>query len=681
EGLDSTQVATLEQKLQAGSEDRATCTKLIGYYYAHKSHSETARQAYRNYLKWFIRNHPEMEVTGSPVAFVAITDSAFYREIKKLWLAQTEKYPDNIAVIGNAAEFFSHANAQIRISFQRMRVDVHKLDDGEAIVPELEIAESLLKKARTLEPNNRKWPERLARVYGTLKNLVPPENKHTYAKKALDILEKRLKQDREGGKKYVEYQRLALAAFDAQEWQKAEMYAQKNLANAEEYKDDRSYGRAVHQGNELLGRLSLRSGDVDAAKTFLLAAGETPGTKFDGIAPRLILAKDLLAKGEKETVIKYLQLSKNIWKQGTDRLNSWMATIEAGGIPDFDMNIQNTNTAIFTTGLSERDLPVDNIEQIPITRDRVYVYTYWNGLTDEEHSYLCKIYDGDGRNVSENSMKITPRRGHWRTWTWYYFNERQDAPGDWRFEIFLDGKLTIEKTLVVLDRSGRRYDPARIDNLLQKSRVLAQSLAKYKSLTGYRDSIIVENRTVQPWMDNRRFTRIRFAFQSPNRALIESESSPGHETIFVSDGDSTFNYFSLWNQYQKRKSLGKLPKHSINIPFSPGIFLVSMLFSRNPIREVLWSVEDVAKIGHEQINGQSVTVVALTQPFESLQFGMQLPQNSLQKPIKLHLWIGDDDFLIRKVAYEYEERQASLRNLPERQRAMMEGMKRTLRLR
>ena len=47
------------------------------------------------------------------------------------------------------------------------------------------------------------------------------------------------------------------------------------------------------------------------------------------------LAKDLLANGEKDTVIQYFDLCRSFWKMDRDRLDQWKREVEAGKIPDF----------------------------------------------------------------------------------------------------------------------------------------------------------------------------------------------------------------------------------------------------------------------------------------------------------------------------------------------------------
>jgi hypothetical protein len=64
-------------------------------------------------------------------------------------------------------------------------------------------------------------------------------------------------------------------------------------------------GDAVHQGNIVLGRLALRSGEVEEAKRYLLLAGKTPGsTSLASQGPSMALARNLLERGESAAVLQ-----------------------------------------------------------------------------------------------------------------------------------------------------------------------------------------------------------------------------------------------------------------------------------------------------------------------------------------------------------------------------------------
>ena len=106
-----------------------------------------------------------------------------------------------------------------------------------------------------------------------------------------------------------------------------------SLALGERLPRDRNYGNAVHEGNRILGHLALRAGDVEAAKAFLLKAGGTPGSpQLDSFGPPLTLAHDLLVRGEKDIVIRYLEMCSIFWRQ-REGIERWIALIRAGETP------------------------------------------------------------------------------------------------------------------------------------------------------------------------------------------------------------------------------------------------------------------------------------------------------------------------------------------------------------
>ena len=55
--------------------------------------------------------------------------------------------------------------------------------------------------------------------------------------------------------------------------------------------------------------------------------------------PNMSLAKDLLAKGEQETVLEYLELCRKFWGLNRGKLDEWVKDIEAGRMPEFGANL------------------------------------------------------------------------------------------------------------------------------------------------------------------------------------------------------------------------------------------------------------------------------------------------------------------------------------------------------
>ena len=110
-------------------------------------------------------------------------------------------------------------------------------------------------------------------------------------------------------------------------------YAQRLLTMSPQFQEDWNYGNAIHDGNEVLGRIALQEERLEDAKRFLIEAGKSPGSpQLDSFGPDMGLAQALLERGERETVLEYLKLCRRFWKVG--RLDQWSEAIKAGKTPD-----------------------------------------------------------------------------------------------------------------------------------------------------------------------------------------------------------------------------------------------------------------------------------------------------------------------------------------------------------
>jgi len=314
--LSEEEVKDLEDRLEANPDDLASRTKLLGYYFRTQFKSSYARKVRQKHIMWIIENRPEAEIAGLPYASLnPILDGLAYHKAKKLWLKQVETQEKNTAILGNAANFF--------------------------IIHDRDISESLLNKAQVLEPDNPEWSERLGELYlldmHTAKSIRAKKNA---AKKALKQFQHSLTLTVDETHRFYRLADVAEAAFEAGETEKARTYATELLDKAATHRNDWNYGNAIHHGNLILGRIALKSGDLEKAKECLIKAGNTPGSpQLNSFGPNMTLAKELLEKGEREVVIKYFQLCANFWKGGRDRLKNWTSTVKGGGIPDFGANL------------------------------------------------------------------------------------------------------------------------------------------------------------------------------------------------------------------------------------------------------------------------------------------------------------------------------------------------------
>ena len=138
---------------------------------------------------------------------------------------------------------------------------------------------------------------------------------------------------------------LAPAALYAGESAKAAAYAQELLTLGRQLNTQKGYvpglySDATHVGNLVLGRLALMGGDVAQAKEHLLASGRVPGSPvMKSFGPNMLLARELIVKGEREAAVEYLDLCAKFWEREDGRLAGWKAVVKEGGVPNFGPNL------------------------------------------------------------------------------------------------------------------------------------------------------------------------------------------------------------------------------------------------------------------------------------------------------------------------------------------------------
>lgn len=133
---------------------------------------------------------------------------------------------------------------------------------------------------------------------------------------------------------------LAKASLEQGNDAEAQSFAEELEILTSKFKGNWNYGNAIQDANLVLGRLALRSGDPATACQRLLAAGHSPGSpQMNSFGPNMTLAQELLAAGEKETVLAYLELCRKFWTNEGGRLNRWRKDVEENRLPDFGANL------------------------------------------------------------------------------------------------------------------------------------------------------------------------------------------------------------------------------------------------------------------------------------------------------------------------------------------------------
>ncbi len=138
--------------------------------------------------------------------------------------------------------------------------------------------------------------------------------------------------------RFHQIQALKYQAFKEENFQEAKRLALEFLDLAQSYKTNWNYGNAIHHANLTLGRIALREGKIEEAKTYLLKAGRTPGSpQLNSFGPSMILAHELLEKGKDKIVLEYLDLCKKFWIKIISwyKIRKWKKVIQKGGVPNF----------------------------------------------------------------------------------------------------------------------------------------------------------------------------------------------------------------------------------------------------------------------------------------------------------------------------------------------------------
>ncbi len=261
------------------------------------------------HLLWFIQHAPENEYTGPGASVFANYDAENYVRVKQEWMRQVKTHPGNANVLVNAGRF----------------IDLTEQDEA------LELGS----KAHAADPKNVPAIQYLASLYERKMHYDKSELKAKWAHQALQLRQQQL--DAVAAEKKNDlclFNELATDAFEAEDDVLAQKYAEEALQQGQQ--QNKFYCAALHHGNLMLGRIALKKGNLEEAKSRLLEAGKASGSFSN---PNMMLAKELLEKGQREIVLQYLDECANFWKNGGDKLNQWRIVIRGGGIPNFGVNL------------------------------------------------------------------------------------------------------------------------------------------------------------------------------------------------------------------------------------------------------------------------------------------------------------------------------------------------------
>lgn len=310
--MNSDEKASLEEQVAKNPNDIESRTKLLGYYFINGRQDPDTRSARRRHVEWLIENAPESEVLGLPYGLLdKILEHDSYDRAKQAWLKVIRESPENLTAIRNAARFF--------------------------LLHDRKISEELLLKGQKLAAEDPEWPASLGRLYSLgLMSIAMGPVRNAAAKKAFQQYELAYDHSDSMGRDAL-VSDLAKAAFDAGLIDDAKKFAERMLEG-----DAAGWNRGhkIHHGNLILGRIALAEGDIDEAKSRLILAGKTDGSpQLNSFGPNMLLAKELLERGETATVLQYFELCKEFWNSPRRELDRWTDDVKANRIPQFGANL------------------------------------------------------------------------------------------------------------------------------------------------------------------------------------------------------------------------------------------------------------------------------------------------------------------------------------------------------
>lgn len=315
------EVVRLEKMIQSGQAGAHERALLAGFYFLH-TQERGIRAKRRALILWFIKTNPRAPSLGSPYFSInEEQDSTGYQQARAAWGKLAARTTD-LAILQNAAGFFRFTDPPRAIRY--------------------------LERAERLQPSERSWKRTLGAIWhARASQLGPRRSRRAAARRALLYFEAAHRLTDGPLFKWYLLAKLAETSLLAGDLSRARAYAARLLKGAPSFPTDWNYGNAIHNGNEVLGQVSLRRGNRKKALEHLAAAGATPGSpQLNSFGPSFRLAQALLDAGERDAVLAYLESCARFWRLGQRELATWTVALRSGHEPNLlDRNQSSRNKA------------------------------------------------------------------------------------------------------------------------------------------------------------------------------------------------------------------------------------------------------------------------------------------------------------------------------------------------
>ena len=104
--------------------------------------------------------------------------------------------------------------------------------------------------------------------------------------------------------------------------------------------------------------------------------------------------------------------------------------------------------AFFTSGLVDGE-PIDQIDTAYLDQDYIVLYVDWDNMRIRAYRTEVRIVDPNGQIVGRIKITVTPRFGS--KYSYYYYRPSpEDTPGDWTYQMYVDGRNAFEARIPIL---------------------------------------------------------------------------------------------------------------------------------------------------------------------------------------------------------------------------------------
>ena len=104
--------------------------------------------------------------------------------------------------------------------------------------------------------------------------------------------------------------------------------------------------------------------------------------------------------------------------------------------------------AFFTSGLIDGE-PIDRIDRATLEQDVVVLYVDWGKMRRRAYRTEVRIVDPNGNTVGKTKVIIQPTSDRHHTY-YFYRPSPQDTPGDWTYQVYVDGRNAFEARIPIL---------------------------------------------------------------------------------------------------------------------------------------------------------------------------------------------------------------------------------------